>query len=138
MSRNLARWGRGHSGFGDIFDLFNEALATPTENPLIKVDVKETQDAVKLVADVPGVKKEDIAISVEDGVLKLSVTQTEEKCEEGERFYRRERRTGSASRSFTITDEIDVDSIDASLTDGVLTLTMNKAPGVAPRRIEVK
>ena len=101
-------------------------LADPMFNelrPSFSVDVRKTEDGWQLTADLPGVKQEDIDISLENDLLTVSATfGSEEKTAENG-YTRVERRSGRFSRSFTVED-VDQDSISASYTDGVLTLTL--------------
>ena len=96
-----------------------------------RTDVTDTGDAYKLEAELPGFKKEDIKIDVENDCL----TKKDEK----NNFVKRERYYGSYSRSFDVSG-INIDGIEASYTDGVLTLTMPKKAAEVPasRRLEIK
>lgn len=104
-----------------------------------RTDVTDTGDAYKLEAELPGFRKEDIQIDVENDVLTISAQRGEEKKEEKHNFIKRERFYGSFSRSFDVTG-INVDGIEAAYTDGVLSLTMPKKQEQLPasRRLEIK
>lgn len=93
----------------------------------IRTDIKETENAYVLEADLPGFKKEDIDIEIGDGVLTLTAKQNEENEEkdDGGRFVMRERRSGVFKRSYDTTG-IDTENLKASFENGVLTLTMPK------------
>lgn len=92
------------------------------------VDITENDKQFVLKADFPGMKKEDINITLDNGMLTLSAEHREEKEEKEEgRVVRRERRYGHYSRSFTLGQDIDEDRIDASYDNGVLTLVLPKA-----------
>ena len=106
----------------------------------IKTDITDTGDAFKLEADLPGFKKDDIKIDLENDRLTISAERKDEHEEKGKNGYiRRKRSYGSFSRSFDISG-IDADAIEASYTDGVLTLTMPKKQEQLPasRRLEIK
>ena len=104
-----------------------------------RTDVVDTGDAYKLDAELPGFKKEDIMIDVENDVLTISVERKLDEEEKKQNFVKRERFYGSYSRSFDVSG-IEVDGIQAAYNDGVLTLTMPKKVETAPasRRLEIK
>ncbi len=100
-------------------------------------DINETESAVEIVADLPGVKQEAIEIKVEKGTLTLKAERkapekSENACNCNERPY------GVFERSFTLGDRLDVEKISASYEAGVLKVTVPKKPEAQPRRIEVK
>ncbi len=106
-----------------------------------RVDIKENKDHYEITADLPGVKKEDIHITLNDGVLTLEASleqQNKDEKEEGQ-FIRRERRYGRYMRSFNLGSEVHEEDISASFNDGVLTLVAPKVAETQPvqRRIEV-
>lgn len=108
--------------FGDPF--FSNAT---TAVAAFGTDVTDEGDHYQLTADLPGFKKDDIEINVEDGILTISAErneETEDKDKKG-RYIRRERTYGSYKRSFDLT-EVDDDNITAKYEDGVLTLTLPK------------
>ena len=109
-------------------DDFFRAFFGETAAPAMKVDVEDKGDSYLLLTDMPGVKKEDVRISVEDGVLTIAIEQnTEEKEENKDRNYIfRERRTMSMSRSFSL-EGVNEEGITAEYADGVLHLTLPKA-----------
>ena len=104
-----------------------------------RTDVSDTGDAYKLEAELPGFKKEDIKLDVENDVLTISVERKMDDSEEKPNFVKRERFYGSYSRSFDVSG-INVDGISAEYNDGVLTLMMPKKVETAPasRRLEIK
>ena len=107
-----------------------EALWTPL------VDIEETDDALVVEAELPGVKREDVQVELRDG--ELSITG-EAKKRERTGFLRREtRRTGYFEYRVTLPGDFDPDEIDASLESGVLTLRIPKAQRARSRRIEVR
>ena len=128
--------------FDDVFEPFYRQNKTSfNSNGLMKTDVKETDDGYELSIDLPGVSKDDLKAEVKDGYMTVSVTKNENNDEKDKKgkFIRRERFYGSYSRSFDVTG-IDVDHIEASYTDGVLTLNMPKKKEEIPasRRLEIK
>ena len=90
-------------------------------------DVTDEGDCYKLTADLPGFRKEDINIDVEDGILTISAERSEETEDSDKKgkYLRRERTYGSYKRSFSL-GEVDEDTITAKYTDGVLTLELPK------------
>lgn len=106
-----------------------------------RADVSDTGDAFKLEAELPGFSKDDLKIDIENDCLTISAERKLDTTDEDKKtnFIKRERFYGSYSRSFDVTG-IDVDGIDASYTDGVLTLTLPKKKEVVPasRRLEIK
>ena len=112
---------------------------TPAVANGFRTDISETNDAYKLEAELPGFKKEDIKIDIENDCLTISAERHENKDEEKPNFVKRERLYGSYSRSFDVSG-IDVDKISAGYTDGVLTLELPKKVETAPasRRLEIQ
>ncbi len=98
------------------------------------VDIYETNDALYLVADMPGVQPAGVEIDLREGVLTLQGRQ--EAVDEG-RVSHREYRPGSYLRRFSVSETIDQQSIEASMKDGVLELRLPKVPKAVPRRIQV-
>ena len=90
------------------------------------VDILDEGDSVVLNVDLPGVQKEDILVNIEEKVLTISGERQSETREDKNTFYRRERITGSFKRSFTLSDELITDEVDAGFKDGVLKITLGK------------
>jgi HSP20 family protein len=101
-------------------------------------EVKETNEAFVLKADVPGVAENDLDIAVHNNVLTISGTRQAEERKEGESFALYERQYGSFSRSFSLPDTADGDRVEAKLDAGVLTLTIWKKAEAKPRKIALK
>ena len=134
--------------FSQIFDVFNEpffhsGLAPFSSNwgaQSFRVDVKDNGDAYELTAELPGMKKEDITLRYENSYLTIEAKKDEQKEEkdDGGSYIRRERSTGSVSRSFYI-DGIDESKVSAEFTDGVLKVDLPKQTKTeAVRQIEIK
>lgn len=90
------------------------------------VDIVEEEDCFKIEADLPDVNKEDIHVSVDNGVLTLTGTRSQEKETKKRRYHRTERSWGSYERSFRLPDQVDAENVDAQFNKGVLTLTVPK------------
>lgn len=101
-------------------------------------EVKETHDAFVVRGDVPGVAESDLDIAVHNNVLTVSGSRQAEERKEGDSYALYERQYGSFSRSFSLPDMADGERIDASLKDGVLTLTIAKKAEAKPRKIALK
>jgi len=99
-------------------------------------DIFETEDALTVVMEVPGVDREAIDISLENDVLKIEAKIDPAKYDGMEPLYT-EYNVGHFARSFTLSNKIDQQQISAKLDDGVLTLTLKKAKEAVPRRISI-
>lgn len=102
------------------------------------VDTYEKDDAVVIKAELPGVKKDDISIDVNNNVLSIRGERKHEEDVREENYYRRERFYGKFQRSFTLPDGVDPDKIEASYKDGVLEVQVPKTEQSKGRRIEIK
>lgn len=104
-----------------------------------RTDILDRGDHYEMQAELPGFKKEDIKIDLEDNILTITAEHKEEMEEKKDNYVRRERKFGSFSRSFDVTD-IDVDKITASYENGILKLAMPKMAPVTPptRQITVE
>jgi HSP20 family protein len=95
--------------------------------PQIKMDVSESNEAYVVKAEIPGVNKNDIHISIEGNLVSISAEVKKEKEEKkGENVIRSERYFGKVSRSFTLASEVDSDKVQAKYADGLLEVTMPK------------
>jgi HSP20 family protein len=100
-------------------------------------DITETDKEYLIKADLPEVKKEDIEISVDNGVLTLSGERRVEKSTENEKEHRRESFYGSFQRSFALPENVDEDKISAECKDGVLKVHLPKSEAKKPKPIQV-
>ena len=106
-----------------------------TANDMMKTDVKETENTFELEMDLPGFKKEDVSAKLENGYMTISATRNEnneEKDEDG-KYIRRERYTGSCSRSFYVGENVTEEDIQAKFDNGTLKLTV---PKDVPKKVE--
>ena len=101
-------------------------------------DVFEDKEAVKIVAELPGVRPEDVKISVENNLLTIRGEKKQHAEEKSERVHRYERSYGVFERGFSLPSTVDPDKIQATYTHGVLTVTVPKAERARPREIAVK
>lgn len=102
------------------------------------VDISETDGEYLIKAELPEVKKEDVKVTVENGVLTIQGERRQEKEEKGKKFHRVERSYGSFVRSFTLPETIDESGVKAEYKDGVLNLHLPKSEKVKPKAIDVK
>ena len=101
------------------------------------VDVFEEADNIRITAEIPGVKPEDIKISLEGNLLTIHGTKQQEAEERTERVHRYERTYGVFERSFTLPASVDPQNIKATYDNGVLTVSLPKSEKAKPRQIEV-
>ena len=114
-------------------------LGSPADAPAVKIDVKEQEGGYLVHAEIPGVKKEDIHVSIDGAIVAISAERREEKdVKEGERVLRSERYVGKVSRSFQLAQEIDEAQVNAKYTDGVLELALPKKAATQARRITIQ
>jgi HSP20 family protein len=102
------------------------------------VDIFEEPDEIRLVAEVPGVKPEDVKISVENNLLTIKGTKEQVAEEKAERVHRYERTYGAFERTFSLAASIDPSKIKATYNLGVLTITLPKAETAKPHLIKVE
>lgn len=132
-----------HRPRNDFFRRFFEDFDFPTVFSddgfwLPKIDVSETDKEFVVKAEVSGMTKDDIDITISDGLLTLS---GEKKCEEThdkEKYHVIEREYGSFRRSLRLPEDVKTDEIDAAYKDGVLTVSIPKSESVQPKKIEIK
>ncbi|TVM19334.1 Hsp20/alpha crystallin family protein [Oceanidesulfovibrio indonesiensis] len=101
------------------------------------LDIAENEDTVTVTAEVPGMKPEDIDVTLERGVLTVKGEKKFEEERKGENFHRIERSYGSFQRVVQLPTEVDEEKVAANYKDGVLTLTMPKSPAAKKRKIEI-
>lgn len=131
------------AGFDSLFDQFSRPVRLrdlDNELHMPSTDIHETHDAYEVTAELPGMKKEDIKVSLHDGVLQISAenkSETEEK-KDGT-VIRRERRYGKFLRRFSIGPDVQDDKVQAKYEDGLLKLVIPKVVPKAnePRQIDI-
>lgn len=131
----------------DMFDRYNRAVGWPkggsqelltTGDWSPRVDIVEDDNEFVIKAEIPEVKKEDVKVSVDNGVLTLKGERKQEKEEKGKKFHRVERYYGSFTRSFTLPENVDDSKVKATFKDGMLKLQVPKTEKAKPKTIEVK
>ena len=130
--------------FEDIEDMFKGFFVRPVlfegkPGMDIKLDLKEDDKAYTVHADIPGVKKEDIQVSIEGNRVSISAeTKMEKEEKEGEKVLRSERYSGKVARSFTLASDVDEGNAVAKYTDGVLELTLPKKAGSTAKKLDIQ
>ncbi len=101
-------------------------------------DITEDDEAVTVKVDLPGLRKEDIAVETKDGLLTIRAERRSEREEKGKTFHRVERTVGRFMRRFALPDGVDVDATTARYEDGVLTVVLPKTERAKGRKVEVQ
>lgn len=142
---NLVKFNKETDLFNDAFkSIFNSPFFSErsfdTSNILPKARITENKDNFFINLEMPGVTKEELKISLENNVLSVSGTKKQVKKTEDTNLLMNEIYYGEFSRSFTVTDEIKKDNIEAEFKDGVLNITLPKVEEAKPivKEIEVK
>ncbi|MGH8004831.1 MAG: Hsp20/alpha crystallin family protein [Limisphaerales bacterium] len=120
-----------------LSEIFNRDVFRQNGEWAPVVDVTETKDEVVVRAEVPGMVKEDLTVTLQDNVLTLRGEKKQEKEEKDASFHRMERGYGSFVRSFTLPTLVQADKVKAAYKDGVLTVTLPKAEEVKPKEISI-
>lgn len=135
---NLTRY----DPFDDLFRGFfvrPVEFGTQAEAPTITVDVKEKGNDYLVHAELPGIKKDDIHVHIDGGMVSISAERKQEKeTKEGERVLRTERYFGKVSRSFQLGQDIDEGKSNAKFNDGVLELILAKKTASAARQLAIQ
>ena len=105
---------------------------------LPEANIMETDKAVEVTVELPGMKPEEVKLEIKDGTLLVTGEKKEEKEEKGKTFHRVERRAGMFRRAFALPVEVMEEKVDAKFVEGVLKITLPKAEKAAPKRIEIK
>jgi HSP20 family protein len=113
----------------------NEMVAVADWAP--SVDISETDTAYLIKGEIPGVKKEDVKVTIQDGMLTIQGERKQEKEEKSKKFHRIECSYGSFERSFRVPDDADENSVKAEFKDGMLNVTLAKSEKAKPKAIEV-
>src|SRR5947208_16420655 len=122
-----------------IFDVLGSMNGDSTEATWVPpVDIFEDAEGLRIIAEVPGVKPEDVKISLEDNVLTVKGAKQQVAEEKTERVHRYERTYGAFERSFTLPASVEPNDIKANYDHGVLTITLPKSERAKPRQIDVE
>ena len=121
--------------FSDDFNLMDKVSTVPS------VNIKEHEKEFVIELAVPGMKKDDFQIELDNGILTIMSQKEEEKVEEKKKYTKREFYYNEFKRSFTLPDTVDIEKIDAKYKDGILSLTIRKKPEAQTKpvkKIEIK
>lgn len=129
------RMGRAFNEPMGVFEPF-EATATTAWTP--SVDILEQEQFLRITAEIPGVKPEDVKISVEGNLLTIAGTKLQVAEEKTDKVFRYERAYGAFERSFTLPATVDAEHIKATYDVGVLTLMLPKVEKAKPRLVKVE
>ena len=124
-----------------IHSLFNTDWNFPARNTQDwspAVDIKETDKSFVLSADIPGLTKNDIKVSVANGKLTVSGERAFQPDQESDNYHYRERRFGTFDRSFNLPENVDEEKISASFKNGILNVTIPKHENILPKEREIK
>ncbi len=112
--------------------------ATETGRWIPAVDIRETDDAMLVQVELPGIDKKDVKLEVKDSVLTISGERNYEKDVKEENVHRIERSYGRFVRSFSLPNNVDADKVDASMNNGILEVRLPKKESTKPKAITVK
>jgi len=142
---SLVRWDPWRE-MEEFVDRYNRALGEHQEGgqDVIRkgdwsprVDITETDEEFTIKAEIPEVNKDDVKVTVENGILLLHGERKQEKEEKGKTYHRIERHYGAFNRSFTLPETVDQENVKASFKDGVLSIRLQKIKGTKPKAIDV-
>jgi len=128
----------------EVNRVFSSSFNRSSDNEMMRgawsptVDIYENKDQIVLEAELPGMKPEDVNISVENNVLTIQGERKFEKKDEKDNFHRVERSYGSFTRSFTLPPTVSSEAADAVFENGILRLTLAKREEAKPRKIQIK
>jgi HSP20 family protein len=122
--------------FGDVWAPWKPVLVAG--GPGVDLDVHETKDELVINAELPGIARDDVHITLEEGTLRIEAEKKEEKTEDGKTWYMRERHFGKYSRLIELPFRVAAEKISATLDKGVLDIKLPKAEEAKPKQIEVK
>jgi HSP20 family protein len=123
--------------FATVPSIFRDDFITPSSRSFTPVNVKETENDYVLEVVAPGFQKEDFKINLDNNTLTISAEKKEETENKNEKFIRKEYKQQSFSRSFTIDEKVDAETISAKYVNGVLTLNLAKKQEVKPSVKEI-
>jgi len=137
----LVKWNPNRVLYNWNENLFNELLNTRgyfNEGLHPYVDIEEREDGYVLNMELPGMSKDDLRISYQDGVLNISGEKKDSRNTENVNYHLNERRYGKFERTFRIHSDVDAGKIEAGFRNGILQIELPKAESAKPKQIEVK
>ncbi len=124
--------------FDEFFGLDKGIWPESALNVVPAVDLEETEDAFKITAELPGMTKKDIKITLENNVLSISGEKKAEKETKDKNYHRVERSYGKFHRAFELPGVVNREKIEAEYKDGILSISVPKTEEAKPKQIEVK
>lgn len=115
-----------HDRFQRFFDEFSNLGFPFNDNFYPRIDIAEDENNINVTAEIPGVKKDQIKITLQDNILTIEGEKKKEEEQKSRNFYRVERTYGSFKRSFTLPVEVDSDKVEAKFEDGTLNISLKK------------
>jgi len=146
MINSISRWTPttlARDPFFRVFDsLLNNQDLLPSEEVsnrtwMPPVDIQETADSYRLTAELPGLTRDDINITLENNVLRLTGERKFEKDAKKDGYHRIERTYGAFSRAFTLPSQVNHEKVEAAFENGLLTISVPKAEQAKPRKITI-
>lgn len=149
MRTALTRWTPTADLFRDrmsrfIDEAFNDFVspgsldAASTRPWMPAVDIEETEDALTLYVEIPGLSKDDVQLTLENNVLTISGERRFDQERKGSNYHRVERAYGKFSRAFSLPTNVDTEKVKAGFDNGVLAVTLPKTDAAKPRRISIR
>ncbi|HZW39510.1 MAG TPA: Hsp20/alpha crystallin family protein [Ignavibacteriaceae bacterium] len=132
VSRIINNFERSFDSDNSLPQEFENAIWSPLS------DISEDKDTFKIRLDLPGMKKEDVKINMENNMLSISGERKQEKESDNSKYHRVERVYGKFYRSFTLPESIEHEKIDAEFKDGQLTIIVPKSEKAKPKQLEIK
>jgi len=120
-----------------VLGSFQSPASTEKGQWMPTVDIRETDDALLVQVELPGINKRDVQVEVKDGVLTISGERKYEKDVKEENVHRIERAYGRFTRSFSLPRNVETEKVDAAMKDGVLEVRLPKVESAKPRAISV-
>ncbi len=135
-NHNLRTWNSFDRIFRDFFNDYEEESRSLNWTPA--TDINESDDSFTVTADLPGIDKKDVQISVKDNVLTISGERKLGEATDSDNYHRRERLAGSFKRCFRLPEIVNENKISAKFKNGILAIDLPKAEEVKPKEIEIK
>jgi HSP20 family protein len=140
--RDLIRRNRGQSELNpferlvsDLFEPFGEQSTRQTWVP--EVNIEETDEAYEVTAELPGIRKDEVQITVEQNLLSIGGERKWDEKQENRNFHRIERGYGRFLRTFALPQQVAADQVKATFEDGVLHVSVPKSETAKPRRVQI-
>jgi HSP20 family protein len=143
MLNTVARWNPNVANREPLYRLFDTFFGEPqseevaNRNWVPPVDIQESEEGYRLHVELPGLTKDDINITLENNVLRLTGERKFEKDVKKESYHRIERAYGTFARAFALPQQVNAEKVQAAFENGILTITVPKAEAAKPRKIAI-